>query len=382
MSSAGWSKVSVRTGKELYASARIHDDGVFESMGGGKTSISVGMPGSGKSTLLTQFAETSLYMKHGSKRKVCQQIATAEEGDIIDYSGCTLETIVWRIREFDSWPVFCNWKLQLEKKGLFNTKYKRLHLFIHEDDDLIFYCVNRDHKLMPVDNMPVIERYSTVSDLIGKIHQNQINAICEPQSYTLSENLQQILMEKNLEGVKKPGKSSEVVKYDELECKPAIWWFDFLFSFQTMNRMQFVTIIIDEWDDVSPARNSGPVWHLTDLLADQFVDFRRNNISCHFSVHACDFVDWRILRRANYFLWYAGGVPSKACSRSKYRSLTTMQPIGNFIIEDKEIKFGRMNFDKLPIPMPVARIEGLKNRIPFLDKKQRKFFGSYMKEQS
>ena len=151
MSSAGWSKVSVRTGKELYASARIHDDGVFESMGGGKTSISVGMPGSGKSTLLTQFAETSLYMKHGSKRKVCQQIATAEEGDVIDYSGCTLETIVWRIREFDSWPVFCNWKLQLEKKGLFNTKYKRLHLFIHEDDDLIFYCVNRDHKLMPVD---------------------------------------------------------------------------------------------------------------------------------------------------------------------------------------------------------------------------------------
>jgi len=380
----GYGKVSSRIGKKLYAAARIHDDGQYESGGGGKVSVSAGMPGSGKSTLLTQFAENTLYMRSGSKEKLCNAIASAEPGDVVDYSNCILETIIWRIRDADNWPVFCDWRKQLKAKGWNKQKYKKLHLFIHEDDvdTIVFYCVNREHQISSIADMPKIETYSDAKNLVKQLHQNDINAILEPQTYSLSPYLTQKLKEKNLQGYNNGDAEARERKmskqFDKIECTPAIFWFDFLMELNRENLNRHVTVIIDEFDDVSPARSSGVIWHLTDILSDQFIDMRKHNISAHFSVHALDFVDWRILRRSNYFLWYPGSCPSSAYSMIKWHSLTATQPIGSFIIEAEKIEFGRMTFSKLPVILPAARIEGLKGTVPALDKKQFRYYKAEM----
>ena len=104
---------------------------------------------------------------------------------------------------------------------------------------------------------------------------------------------------------------------------------------------------IDEWDDIAEARSEGDVWKLIDVLASDWKTLRKSNISAQLSTHQTDYVDWRILKRIDYFVWMKGATIHPAYSMITSQNIVSDLPMGLFLIEERKISFGRQPFDKL-----------------------------------
>lgn len=231
---------------------------------------------------------------------------------------------------------------------------------------------------MCVKNLPMPLVYKDTDDLIRRLKQGAINAILEPQTYTLSPTLVQRLREKKMDineeteraieldkarRSKKPGrKSAKTVKtsYENREVSPSYFWFDFIHTARRMNKYRHLKIDLDEVDDVMEPRSEGDVWKLIDMLAGDWKDLRKANISTNLATHETDFIDWRILKRVDYFIWMAGASVHNSYSMLKIQNLVSDLPIGTFIIEKRKIDFGLNTFEKIPMGQPALRVDGLK----------------------
>ena len=116
---------------------------------------------------------------------------------------------------------------------------------------------------------------------------------------------------------------------------------------------------LDEIDDIFEARSEGDVWKLIEMLANDWKDLRKHNISTMLSTHEIDFIDWRILPRIDYIIWMTGA-RIHARSVIKVQTLVSNLPIGLFLIEQRGITFGKNTFNKIPLAQPAVRIDGLK----------------------
>lgn len=370
--------ISGKTGLTHWISSYVHDNGQTASDGGGKSTLSLSAPGKGKSTLMCQNAELCMFTDDDKGPLIRAMVAKADLSEFTAHP----ETVIWRVRDFDSFPniITENW-LQSLKAWKLDHCYqpKQFHLFVHIDDDLVFYCYNRKNQAMPIPNLPPIERYVDVPDLMRKIHWGSINAVMEPQTYKLSPSLIQKLREKKMDineetdranatkerlkdrpaHVRKSVKTT-LTKYDNMEVSPAYFWFDLIAGAMALNKMRHLTFSIDEWDDIAEARSEGDVWKLIDNLAANWKDLRKNNVSTHLSTHQTDYVDWRILKRIDYFIWMKGAQIHPSFSMLNRQSIVSDLPIGRMIIEQRMISFGKVEFDKIPRSHPAARIDGLK----------------------
>jgi hypothetical protein len=300
--------------------------------------------------------------------------------------------VIWRVRDFDAFSNIIpeNWENSF-RNGEWCNGIKKLHLFVHEDDDLLFYAYNYKKQPIPIKNLPVIERYKDADDVMHKLHWGAINAIVEPQTYHLSATLIQKLREKKMDqsdvddrteeikkdkkreadnrkkGIAEPRTKNKtkaiLTEYERREVNPAYFWFDLIHTAMESNRLRHLTICIDEWDDIAEARSEGDVWKLIDILASDWKTLRKANISTHLSTHQTDYVDWRILKRIDYFIWMKGAQVHPSYSMITARQVISDLPMGKFIIESRLISFGQEDFGKIPRSQPAVRIDGLKGQI-------------------
>lgn len=393
-----YSKISAKIGHKHWLSSIIHDDGQFASDGGGKSTVYLASPGKGKSTLMCQAAEVSKFV-YGSKHDFIKDFVA---GEPLDSYKVFLETVIWRIRDFDAFGNLApqNWLNSF--KG-WQASVKELHLWVHEDDlNIIFYAFNHKKQPMPVKNLPPVEYYKDADDLTRRLHWGAINAVLEPQSYHLSPLLIQKLREKKMDmdeeteqenereelqnarraEKRKPLKDRQRVSkkvhrgttadYQHREVSPAYFWFDLIHTVLEANKTRHVHFCIDEWDDIAEARSEGDVWKLIDVLAQDWKTLRKSNISTHLSTHQTDYVDWRILKRIDYFIWMKGAIIHPSYSMLNAQHLVSNLPMGTFLIEEKKVSFGIETFDKIPYNQPNVRIDGLKGQSLRLTESQAK----------
>lgn len=393
-----YENISSKKGETHWVSSYLHDNGQTASDGGGKSTLSLSSPGKGKSTLMCTNAELCMYID-GSKQELVRAIVNKD--DLSSFKPY-FETVIWRVRDFDSFSNIIkeNWEASLKAWGLQNAyRAKEFHLFVHEDDDLVFYSYTTKNKAVPVANLPTIQRYKDVTDLMHKMHWGAINAVVEPQTYRLSQSLIQKLRQKKMdineqddreEEKKKVDKTkpmgrpkkakNTLTKYEKMEVSPAYFWFDLINGAQSLNKMRHITFCIDEWDDIAEARSEGDVWKLIDNLAANWKDLRKNNISTHLSTHQTDYVDWRILKRIDYFIWMKGAQVHPSYSMIKHQSLISDLNMGWFIMEQRMVSFGKVRFDKIPKSHPSVRIDGLKGNDIRLTQKEYQFIVGEMCE--
>jgi hypothetical protein len=372
-----YSNISIPIGERNWQNSITHDNGQFAQDGGGKSTLYLGQPGKGKSTLMCHAAQMSRCMHNGSKMEFVGDLLA--KNDLSKYAGKIYqETVVWRARDMDSFGNIIpqNW-LHSYKGAMGSTK--ELYLWIHEaDTNVIFYSYNHKRQEIVVNGLPAPQFYKDAEDLMKRLHWGAINVVLEPQTYKLSQTLIQKLREKKMDinaeddrgnerkklakskasHVKK-GSINVFTEYEKREVSPSYFWFDMIHIAKSRNKDRHILFSLDEVDDIFEARSEGDVWKLIEMLANDWKDLRKHNISTNMSTHEIDFIDWRILPRIDYIVWMTGA-RLHARSSIKVQSLVSNLPIGMFLIEQRGISFGQNTFGKIPLAQPAVRIDGLK----------------------
>jgi len=372
-----YSNISKYIGEKNWNDCITHDSGQFAANGGGKSSLYLSQPGQGKSTLLCYSAQMCRCL-HVTKVDFIRDLLA--KNDMSQYTGKVfLETSVWRVRDMDSCANLISQNWWNSFRGRMGPT-KDCYFWVHERDipNIIFYSYNHKRQEVCIKNMPQPLPYKDVEDLMRRLKFGAVNVVLEPQTYSLSPSLIQRLREKKMDirediererelekarRSKAPGrKSKRTVKtsYEDREVSPSYFWFDFIHAARRMNKYRHMMITIDEVDDVMEPRSEGDVWKLIDMLAGDWKDLRRSNISTNLAAHETDFIDWRIMKRIDYFLWMAGASVHNAYSMLKIQNLVSDLPIGSFIIEKRKMDFGLNTFEKIPLVQPSTRVDGLK----------------------
>jgi hypothetical protein len=372
-----YSNISIPIGERNWQNSITHDNGQFAQDGGGKSTLYLGQPGKGKSTLMCHAAQMSRCMHNGSKIEFIGDLLA--KNDLSKYSGKIYqETVIWRARDMDSFGNIIPENWQTSYKGAMGST-KDMYLWVHENDtNVIFYSYNHKRQEIPVKGLPAPQFYTDAEDLIKRLHWGAINVVLEPQTYKLSQTLIQKLREKKMdinanddrENERKKlqkSKASHVKKstkalfteYERREVSPSYFWFDLIHVAKSQNKDRHIMFSLDEVDDIFEARSEGDVWKLIEMLANDWKDLRKHNISTNLSTHEIDFIDWRILPRIDYIVWMTGA-RLHARSSIKVQSLVSNLPIGMFLIEQRGITFGQNTFGKIPLSQPAVRIDGLK----------------------
>jgi len=376
-----YDNISKSIGEKNWQDCITHDNGQFAQNGGGKSTLYLSQPGQGKSTLMCYAAQMCRCL-HTSKGDFVKAVMQRE--DLSRFNGKVfLETVVWRARDMDSFGNIIPQNWYTSFKGSLGT-VKDLHLWVHVDDrDIIFYTYNHKRQEMCVKNLPQPRYYKDAEDLMAHLKWGAINVVLEPQSYKLSPTLIQRLREKKMDmseaedrdnerkrsmqghkvGVKKISRNVKTA-YERREVSPAYFWFEFIHIARIKAKNRHLLISIDEVDDVFEARSEGDVWKFIEILANDWKDLRKANISTNLSTHEVDFIDWRIMKRIDYFIWMAGASVSNSYTMLKVQPLVSDLPIGSFIIEKRKMDFGFNVFGKIPLSQPAVRIDGLKGE-PF-----------------
>lgn len=382
-----YSKISTHLGQVLWQNSITHDNGQFAQDGGGKSTLLLGQPGKGKSTLLCYKAQMSRCMHNGSKIPLVGDIVA--KNDLSQYAGKVFqETVIWRARDMDSFAniIPCNWFNSF--KGSMGAT-KDMCLWVHEKDThIIFYSYNHKRQEICINGLPAPRFYTDAENLIKHLEWGKINVVLEPQTYHLSPTLIQKLREKKMDISDEDDRENERQKirksrgkphqkkstrnaqtaYEKREVASSYFWFDMIHVAKSQNKDRHIHFILDEIDDIFEARSEGDVWKLIEMLANDWKDLRKHNISTSLSTHEIDFIDWRILPRIDYIIWMTG---ARLYGRSaiKVQTLVSNLPIGKFLIEQRGISFGQNDFGKIPLSQPAVRIDGLKGEDLILTEK-------------
>jgi len=377
-----YDRISTKIGDKNWQDSITHDDGTFSPDGGGKSTLHLSQPGKGKTTLMCYEAQMSRCM-HVTKSDFVHDIIA--KNDLSGYAGKIFqETVIWRARDMDSFANIIPQNWYTSFKGSLGS-VKQLYLWVHENDtNVIFYCFNQKRQEMAVLNLPPPQFYTDAEDLIRRLHWGAINVVLEPQTYRLSPTLIQRLREKKMDISESEDRDQEYKKsqverkdkttrtrgrkhsrarmptnYEKREVSSSYFWFELIHVARKMNKRRHIMFSLDEVDDIFEARSEGDVWKLIELLANDWKDLRKANISTSLSTHETDFIDWRIMHRIDYFIWMAGaGIHSK--SILTVQALVSNLPMGAFLIEKRKIDFGINYFGKIPLAQPAVRIDGLK----------------------
>lgn len=383
-----YSNISPAIGELHWQNSITHDNGQFASDGGGKSSLVLGQPGKGKTTLLCYIAQMSRCIPVGGKSDLIRDLL--EKNPLNQYAGKVFqETVLWRARDMDSFAniLYENWQRSL--KGTVGAT-KRACVWVHElDKHIVFFSHNHKRQPVCIENFPPPRFYKDAEDLLKKLEWGMINIVLEPQTYHLGPGLIQKLREKKMDISEEDDRAREraalkrndphrpggahrkrkiPTSYEKREVSPSYFWFEMIHVAKSQNHDRHIHFVLDEVDDIFEARSEGDVWKLIEMLANDWKDLRKHNISTSLSTHEIDFIDWRILPRIDYIIWMTGA-RLHARSAIKVQPLVSNLPIGKFLIEQRGITFGQNEFHKIPLAQPAVRIDGLKGEDPIIDDK-------------
>ncbi len=297
------STLNVRAAEEHFNSIRIH-----QAESGGTMLGIVGSKGCGKTHLLTRLAHQVVFI-HPKYQKPMK------------------ETVVWRGRDIDYWNFMLEDDFEWE-----NRQFQRkviVHYWVG-DVGSIEFKTELGEELPPFDSRV----FSGVNDLYHNLVQGAINVVYEPSRYVMSPGMEEMITRRSLV-------SANSLK--EIEIDPCLWWGEFLFYLLHFKKAGFVSVFLDEIDEIFPATAQGIRWHIHALFADSAKDFRKANISLYFSIHDLADLDYRLRSKIQYWGYMRGAVAQQGSLIPQHKPL--LLPIGELIIERGT--YGNLNLGPL-----------------------------------
>lgn len=289
--------------ERLLNEIRIHDINL-----GGKMVAILGSKGSGKSHFLTRLAHQMVFL-HPAKQ-ILQR-----------------ETVIWRGRSLDYW----SWMYEPDFEWEGPEFRRKVYVHYSINDTPQFINEIGDPIQFPPD---ALRPYRTVVDLHTNLALGEINVVYEPTKYQMSRAMHDLLLARSC---------SKHHALDDLEFDPALWWVEFLFYLLQFKKAGFLSVFIDEADEVFPANPAGIRWHMQGLFCDAAKDFRKANISFIFSMHDTTDLDYRLRSKTQYYGYMRGARPNNGSMIP--RTTLILLPIGDIILERDG--YGTTNLGKL-----------------------------------
>lgn len=323
--------------KKLWENLLIHDDGICGT--GGTFCDLIGAFGHGKSTLLMQCAQLTRSLPYGVSKHDLRKF----DKEALQSVKTDPEMVILRGMSDDHWNCLIpkNWRKSFPKYG----KSKPLMVHVHDNDDYTFTEVSLGKK-HTINNELTIKHYKTPQDLLDNLRKGGINVVYEPSEYFLGENILKTLAQQELQGLKE-------IPSEGVLAPPPSWWFEFCNTLLEETQGRHVTIILDELHTVTPSYPAGKLFHLTGNFAKSMIHFRKNNISVFGSTHDDNLLDYRVKERLPIRVWFPGSLPKN--SMVQLRLLRSLDDVGQAIIEEQNIEFGVLNFDKIPNQPPILK---------------------------
>ena len=322
---------------KLWENLLIHDDGILGT--GGTFCNLIGAFGHGKSTLLMEMAQFVRSLPYGVTKRDLRQRSPDDVCDVEMYP----ETVLMRGMSDDHWNCLLqrNWAKSFPDYG----KSKPVVVHTHCNDNYSFTEVSPG-KVRSINHGLNIKKYETPLDLMDNIKIGGINIIYEPSEYFLSEDMRNHLAQYKLQ-------SAEDVKKEGTMAPSPTWWFEFSDTLLQNTEGLHVTLILDEFHDVATNYPTGDMFHITGNFARSMIHFRKNNISMFTSTHDEYLLDYRVKDRIPYRIWFPGSEPKKSMVQIKL--LRSLDDVGECVIEEKNIEFGVLNFDRIHNQPPILK---------------------------
>lgn len=285
---------------------------------GGTTASICGRPGCGKTTVLLHYAHQVAYLH--------------------PLSGAWIkETVIWRGRDIDYWNWFLDPKFEWENPSL----QRDIVIHIHDGDAGVRFFDELKNEL----DLPAraVRYYSAAPELYKNLVEGAINIVYEPRQYRPSEAAMDTIVAKSC------GKREW---YEDLTLDPCLFWFEFVAFLDLAKAAGFITIILDEADELFPQNPSGIRWWMQEWFRNKLRDFRKKNISFIYAFHSWSDIDYRISDKRMIRGWMRGANPptkTSMISIARTRSLAT----GRLILEDDG--FGDIQIRKIR-PRPRVKI--------------------------
>jgi len=261
---------------------------------GGTTIEIYGSKGSAKTTLMLTLAYLTYYY----------------EGDKLKKEPC-----IWRARDVDMWTWY--------------PEQSHIKVWVHENDEVSFTTDAGD------DVKIKCHRYQDVYDILESLE--EFNVVYEPHNYSISDDLKDMMAKRG--GLKKQ-------YLTDIDVDPTVWWFEAFYKLLKRRDNKFITVFIDEADDVFPENPSGLRWYLQEWVKNSIKDFRKRNNSLIISAHSHADIDHRIRTKMQYRVLTKGAiVPSQKKSKLDKNAPLYLK-VGEAYIE-RNI-FGKFTFNKLP----------------------------------
>lgn len=342
----GLDAVSSEIGAEIYAKTCLRDDGV-KGFGGGRIAC-VGPMRQGKTTL----GVTTLPNMHFIGEMPKEEFLKDKNRDL---SKMVQETIIYRGRKLDYWNCYIP---KHYSKCFPDAKPRPLRIFIFCKDEISFFEEAQDQNVMlPVTGLDIY-KYKNQEDLYLNLIEGGINVVYVPNEYTLSPLLKKVLNEMRML------QPEDAEWYDESDTVSVIsetFWYDLFYYMQEVEnsadtegngehkrRLKSITFFFDEAHQIFPANEPKPFWYLIDNFAENaLIDSGRMNMTIYANIHALNLMYWKVLQRFDTFIWLGGSKPDKSYSMVTDR-LTRKLSKGVFVIEEKQVRFGKMYFGRIP----------------------------------
>ena len=142
--------------------------------------------------------------------------------------------------------------------------------------------------------------YKTPKDIIDNLELGKLNVVYEPTFYEVPETIKEVVYRST--GYKLEGNFP----------KGSYFWFDLFYSLVNRLDRRFISLIIDECDDVFPQNPSGDLWKIQEWFKDLLKDARKSLISVYSAVHNLNDVDYRVLGKFQAFIYLKGSRPPKS----------------------------------------------------------------------
>ena len=342
--SGGLDKVSAEQGAEIYHFTCLHDDGVKGY--GGLRIATIGPMRQGKTTL---GLETLLKFHYITKEP--------KESFMKNPNKCLddlfKETIIYRGRKLDYWNAYIK---RHYNKCFPDAVPRDLRVFIWHEDDVAFFEEEQGTETMTQIKNLDIYKYTSQEDLYNHLIEGGINVVYVPNDYKLSQLLKDTL---NKMRMLTPADSDWYTPQDDVSVINETFWYDLFYYMQAIEnsrengndgirRLKSITFFFDESHQIFPANEPKPFWYLIDDFAENaLIDTGRMNMTIYANIHALNLMYWKVLQRFDTFIWLGGSKPDKAYSMVQEKLIRKLRK-GTFIIEEKQKRFGKMDFKRIP----------------------------------
>jgi hypothetical protein len=340
----GMDRISTEIGVEIYLNTCVHDDGV-KGYGGMRIACIAPMR-AGKTTLALETLP-KLHFLPNTAKKVFLRDKDRDIGKLMP------ETIIYRGRKLDYWNAYTSRHFD---KCFPESKPRALRVFVWHEDTIDFFEEAQGNEIMEkIPNLDIY-KYNSQQDLYEHLIEGGINVVYVPNDYKLSKLLKHVLNEMRMLSENDPGWYTDDM---EVSVINETFWYDLFYYMQeidnsrdkkddTRRRLKSVTFFFDESHQIFPANEPKPFWYLIDDFAENaLIDSGRMNMTIYANIHALNLMYWKVLQRFDTFIWLGGSKPDKSYSMV-FDTVTRNLKQGEFIIEEKQRRLGKMTFKSIP----------------------------------